>query len=85
MNTPGPRRAFVLAVTLLTASLALGCRNPGGEGQGQTHTPTTFDNQKSAQRTVPTPPTADQVDPSSPRAVLGGTSTVHATPGSPQH
>ena len=76
------------ATCCLACSMLGGCRNPGEEGQNQTHTQTTPDNPHQVrQGNVPTPPTADQVSPSSPTAVLGGTSTtqpaMHGNPPSP--
>ncbi|MGI4828226.1 MAG: hypothetical protein ACRYFU_08560 [Janthinobacterium lividum] len=78
-----PVPSFLFAVIFLIAASPLtGCRNPGAEGQGQTNTPATNDNQKALHpQKVPTPPTADQIDPNSPKAVLGGTSTTSPSNG----
>ena len=74
---------FRLAAIFFIAALAVtGCRNPGAEGQGQTNTPATNDNQKAGQpQNVPTPPSADRIDPNAPKAVLGGTSTTSPSNG----
>ena len=86
MRMEGQLRASgiaALAGSLLLFSGFAGCRNPGEEGQGQTHTQTTPDNQSRPQQpAVPTPPSADQISPDSPSAVLNGTSTTQpAGPG----
>ena len=76
------QRATLPILLIVASSAFTGCGNPGSEGQGQTHTPVTPNNQRAAPRqAVPTPPTADQIDPSSPRAVLGGTSTTNPSTG----
>ena len=73
------RLHLILPLAALLASLAVtGCRNPGEEGQGQTHTAVPPNTRQPAQPpNTAAPPSADQVDPSSPRAVLDGTSTTH--------
>ena len=82
-NDSGRLHAFRFCVTsggLFAFTLLAGCRNPGEEGQGQTHTAIAPHNHPSqSPANVATPPTEDRIDPSSPKAVLGGTSATQPT------
>jgi len=66
-----------LAWSLLLAAMAAGCHGDTNQGGGadKGHAVPNGSPQQ-VHQPVPTPPTADQVEPSSPQAILGGTSTT---------
>ena len=64
------RRLFHGAVFLAATLYLLGCRNTASQA------PPAARSTQPQQFKVPTPPSADQISPSSPRAVLDGTSTT---------
>ena len=71
-----------LVFALLIAALAGGCHGDSNQGGGadKGHAAPAGTPQQ-VQQPVPTPPTADQVDPSSPQAVIHGTSTTQPAQG----
>jgi hypothetical protein len=75
----------VRAGCLLVLALALpGCHGDTAQGGGtDTGHAARQGTPQQVQQPVPTPPTADQIDPDSPRAVLNGTSTTEPQAGEP--
>lgn len=83
----GSARGWV--VTVLLAGLLTGCHadtaQGGAQERGSAGTSSPKQNPpRQGAGTTPTPPTADQVDPSSPRAVIDGTSTTQPTEQTPR-
>ncbi len=74
--------SFVTALVLLFGMT--GCHGDTDQGGGTDRGGATKPAARQQPPSTSMPPTADQVDPSSPRAVLGGTSTTQPATGSGQ-